>query len=141
AVGISHGPPNALEVPNPRSSMSTITTFGAPSGGGTGPTGVKAVSWSWTSITVVRGRRVSGRGRMCRPASNSVMRFSDSMPGREKSPVHRGRKQLPEKQSVGADPECRWLRCSQNVSSREAGQQGVSDFREPLLYEGDRKTL
>jgi hypothetical protein len=32
SVGMSIGPPKAWEAPNPMSSISTITTFGAPSG-------------------------------------------------------------------------------------------------------------
>ena len=32
-AGVRAGPPNALEAPKPTSSMSTTTTFGAPSGG------------------------------------------------------------------------------------------------------------
>jgi hypothetical protein len=33
AVGVCPGPPNALDAPNPTSSSSTISTFGAPVGG------------------------------------------------------------------------------------------------------------
>src|SRR6201999_1217395 len=36
AVGVRHGPPNVLAAPNPTSSSSTITTFGAPAGGSNG---------------------------------------------------------------------------------------------------------
>jgi hypothetical protein len=32
-LGVEIGPPNALEAPKPTSSISTISTFGAPSGG------------------------------------------------------------------------------------------------------------
>jgi hypothetical protein len=33
ALGVAHGPPNALDEPKPASSMSTTRTFGAPAGG------------------------------------------------------------------------------------------------------------
>jgi hypothetical protein len=33
AVGVLHGPPNADEAAKPTSSINTISTFGAPSGG------------------------------------------------------------------------------------------------------------
>ncbi len=33
ATGVLHGPPNAVDAPNPTSSISTINTLGAPSGG------------------------------------------------------------------------------------------------------------
>ena len=49
AVGVLHGPPNALEAPNPTSSSSTTSTFGAPFGGGNGSMGGYAVSGSLAS--------------------------------------------------------------------------------------------
>src|SRR6478752_7402332 len=33
AFGVAHGPPNALDAPNPMSSSRTISTLGAPGGG------------------------------------------------------------------------------------------------------------
>src|SRR5690349_24033480 len=38
-LGVRHGPPNALEAPNPTSSMRMISTFGAPAGGRSGTIG------------------------------------------------------------------------------------------------------
>ncbi len=49
AVGVAHGPPNALDAPNPTSSSSTTSTFGAPSGGSSGSIGGNAVSGSFAS--------------------------------------------------------------------------------------------
>jgi hypothetical protein len=49
AVGVRHGPPNALEAPKPTSSSRTTTTFGAPAGGSNGSIGGKAVSGSFAS--------------------------------------------------------------------------------------------
>ena len=49
AVGVAHGPPNALEAPKPTSSSSTTSTFGAPSGGRSGSIGGKDVSGSFAS--------------------------------------------------------------------------------------------
>ena len=49
AVGVRHGPPNVLDAPKPTSSSSTISTFGAPSGGSSGSIGGNAVSGSFAS--------------------------------------------------------------------------------------------
>ncbi len=49
AVGVWHGPPKALDAPNPTSSSRTISTFGAPSGGRSGWMGGNAVSGSLAS--------------------------------------------------------------------------------------------
>src|SRR5262249_34764301 len=49
AVGVSHGPPNALDAPNPTSSRRTIRTFGAPSGGRSGSIGGKVAAGSLAS--------------------------------------------------------------------------------------------
>src|SRR6185295_11492597 len=38
-LGVSHGPPNALEAPKPTSSMRMTSTFGAPEGGSSGSIG------------------------------------------------------------------------------------------------------
>jgi hypothetical protein len=43
ATGVLHGPPNADEAPKPTSSSSTISTFGAPSGGRSGAGGRPAM--------------------------------------------------------------------------------------------------
>ena len=39
AVGVRHGPPKALDAPNPTSSSRTTSTLGAPSGGSSGSIG------------------------------------------------------------------------------------------------------
>jgi hypothetical protein len=39
AVGVAHGPPNALDAPKPVSSIRTMSTFGACSGGRSGSIG------------------------------------------------------------------------------------------------------
>ncbi len=49
AAGVGIGPPNALDAPNPQSSISTISTLGAPAGGRSGSIGGKAVSGSFAS--------------------------------------------------------------------------------------------
>ena len=50
AVGVWHGPPlNALEEPNPASSIRTIRTFGAPVGGRSGSIGGNVESGSFAS--------------------------------------------------------------------------------------------
>ena len=49
AVGVWHGPPNALEHPNPASSISTTSTFGAPAGGRSGSIGGNVAAGSLAS--------------------------------------------------------------------------------------------
>ncbi len=49
AIGVRHGPPNVPAAPKPTSSSSTISTFGAPSGGSNGSMGGNAVSGSFAS--------------------------------------------------------------------------------------------
>jgi hypothetical protein len=49
ALGVEHGPPNALDAPNPTSSSSTISTFGAPDGGRRGTIGGNDESGSFAS--------------------------------------------------------------------------------------------
>ena len=49
AVGVWHGPPNALEAPKPTSSSRTTSTFGAPSGGSNGSIAGNVVSGSFAS--------------------------------------------------------------------------------------------
>jgi hypothetical protein len=52
-VGVSHGPPNALDAPNPTSSIKTMRTFGAPPGGRTGRIGANLASGSLASYSTV----------------------------------------------------------------------------------------
>ena len=49
ALGVAHGPPNALAEPNPASSMRTTRTFGAPAGGRSSSMGANEVSGSFAS--------------------------------------------------------------------------------------------
>jgi hypothetical protein len=49
AVGVLTGPPKALEAPNPQSSISTTSTFGAPAGGRNGSIGGNRVAGSLAS--------------------------------------------------------------------------------------------
>jgi hypothetical protein len=52
AFGVWHGPPNALEEPNPASSTRMISTFGAPAGGRSGSIGGNDVSGSFASYVM-----------------------------------------------------------------------------------------
>src|SRR6478672_8160637 len=52
AFGVWHGPPNALDAPNPTSSRRITSTFGAPAGGRNGRIGGKLVSGSFASYVV-----------------------------------------------------------------------------------------
>ncbi len=49
ATGVAHGPPNALDAPNPTSSSRITSTFGAPFGGRSGSIGGNEVSGSFAS--------------------------------------------------------------------------------------------
>ena len=49
AVGVRHGPPNALDAPKPTSSSRITTTFGAPAGGRSRAMGANFVSGSLAS--------------------------------------------------------------------------------------------
>jgi hypothetical protein len=49
AVGVWHGPPNALAQPKPASSMRTIRTFGALAGGRSGVIGGNVAAGSFAS--------------------------------------------------------------------------------------------
>ena len=66
AVGVAHGPPNALEAPNPTSSSRMTRTFGAPFGGFSGTMGGYAVSGSFASYVVRPGATRWGIGRIAR---------------------------------------------------------------------------
>src|SRR5262245_25080722 len=63
AVGVWHGPPNALEAPKPTSSSRTTSTLGAPAGGRNWRIGGNFVSGS-VAVYVVRATGLrSGMGR------------------------------------------------------------------------------
>jgi hypothetical protein len=70
AFGVSHGPPNALDAPNPVSSIRTMRTFGAPSGGRSGSMGGNAVSGSLASYVVRPTYSLGGMGRIVRGNSS-----------------------------------------------------------------------
>ena len=70
--GVSHGPPKALEDPNPASSMRMIRTFGAPAGGRTGSIGGKTVSGSFASYVVTPTYLRSGMGSTSRRMSSGM---------------------------------------------------------------------
>src|SRR6478752_954920 len=62
AVGVWHGPPNALDAPKPTSSSRITRTFGAPAGGRSGSMAGKLVSGSLASYVVSPGLRRCGSG-------------------------------------------------------------------------------
>jgi hypothetical protein len=59
-LGVRHGPPNVLAAPKPTSSSSTISTFGAPSGGSKGSIGGTRCPGPWRHRSSDRTR--AGRG-------------------------------------------------------------------------------
>ena len=66
AVGVLIGPPKALDAAKPTSSISTIRTFGAPSGGRSGSIGGNDVAGSFASYVVSPTGVLSGIGRTSR---------------------------------------------------------------------------
>src|SRR4051794_29530682 len=66
AVGVAHGPPNALEAAKPTSSSSTTSTLGAPAGGRSGSIGGKVAAGSLASIGGSPSYGLSGIGRTSR---------------------------------------------------------------------------
>src|SRR3954447_15316974 len=69
-TGVRHGPPKALEEPNPASSSSTTSTFGAPFGGRNGSIGGYDVSGSFASYVVNPTCGVCGIGNTERGRSD-----------------------------------------------------------------------
>src|SRR6185437_14347355 len=66
AVGVAHGPPNALEAAKPTSSSRTTSTLGAPSGGRSGSIAGNDASGSLASNGSVPSNGASGIGRTVR---------------------------------------------------------------------------
>ena len=66
AFGVLIGPPKALDAAKPTSSISTISTFGAPSGGRSGSIGGNDVAGSFASYVVSPTGVLSGIGRTSR---------------------------------------------------------------------------
>jgi hypothetical protein len=66
AVGVAHGPPNALEAANPTSSSRTTSTLGAPAGGSSGSIGGNLASGSLASRGSSPSYGRSGIGRTSR---------------------------------------------------------------------------
>ena len=62
AVGVAHGPPNALDAAKPTSSSKTTSTFGAPAGGRSGSIAGNAASASFASNGSVPSNGRSGIG-------------------------------------------------------------------------------
>jgi hypothetical protein len=71
AFGVRQGPPNALDAPNPASSMSTMRIFGAPFGGRSCAIGGKCVSGSFASYVIRPVFGMSGIGRTVRASFGS----------------------------------------------------------------------
>src|SRR5580765_5825977 len=66
AVGVAHGPPNALDAPKPTSSSRTTSTFGAPCGGRSGSIGGNVAPGSLASRGSSPSYGLSGIGRTSR---------------------------------------------------------------------------
>jgi hypothetical protein len=72
AVGVSIGPPKALEAPKPTSSSMQITMFGAPAGGRSGSILGNEVAGSFVSKVVAFGTGRSGIGRIWRERGSAI---------------------------------------------------------------------
>src|SRR3954467_10427460 len=66
AVGVAHGPPNALDAAKPTSSSNTTSTLGAPAGGRSGSIAGNDASGSLASYGSVPSNGVSGTGSTSR---------------------------------------------------------------------------
>src|SRR5258708_15184621 len=78
AVGVWHGPPNALEAPKPTSSNRMTRTFGAPVGGRSGLIGGNFVLGSLASYVVRPTGLRSGIGSTSRPMTGAWARAESS---------------------------------------------------------------
>src|SRR4051812_24631012 len=100
AVGVAHGPPNALEAANPTSSSRTTSTFGARAGGRSGSIAGNFAAGSFASRGTSPSYGRSGIGRTSRERW-SLIRYSSPGPhesgprdrvqpftGRRLSPAH-----------------------------------------------------
>ena len=66
AVGVAHGPPNALDAAKPTSSSKMTSTLGAPAGGCSGSIAGNDASGSLASYGSVPSNGLSGIGRTSR---------------------------------------------------------------------------
>src|ERR1044072_6233326 len=78
AVGVWHGPPNALDAPKPTSSSRMTSTFGAPAGGRSGLIGGNFVLGSLASYVVRPTGLRSGIGSPARPMVGAWARAGSS---------------------------------------------------------------
>ena len=121
AVGVAHGPPNALDAPNPTSSSRITNTFGAPAGGRSGVIGGNFVSGSFVVYVVRLTGFKSGIGSTWRGTSviESTL-FSQhtrlSPPYSRRAPRTRSNNYLDAARSLWRGSE--QFRCSQNVVKR-----------------------
>src|SRR3954447_26713893 len=73
AVGVAHGPPNALEAAKPTSSSNTMSTLGAPAGGRSGSIAANDASGSLASYGSVPSNGLSAIGSTprCSPSDSA----------------------------------------------------------------------
>src|SRR5215510_5621010 len=72
-AGVWHGPPNALDAPNPTSSIKITSTLGAPVGGRSGTIGGIRVSGSLALYVVTPTYGRSGIGRISRCRASAAL--------------------------------------------------------------------
>src|SRR6478736_6745441 len=79
AVGVAHGPPNALDAAKPTSSSKMTSTFGAPAGGRSGSIAGNAASASFASYGSVPSNGMSGIGRASRELTSVILDSSSRL--------------------------------------------------------------
>jgi hypothetical protein len=95
AVGVWHGPPNALEHPKPASSIRTMSTLGAPAGGRNGSIGGNCAAGSLASSKTGPSYGRSGIGSTSRstPAGSGMGMTSQAL-GRSASSSRPGGRRI-----------------------------------------------
>src|SRR3954453_13175663 len=81
AVGVAHGPPNALDAAKPTSSSKITSTFGAPAGGRSGSIGRNFASGSLASNGNCPSYGLSGIGSTPLSISDELNSYRLSVPG------------------------------------------------------------
>src|SRR3954471_9662273 len=80
AVGVAHGPPNALDAAKPTSSSKTTSTLGAPAGGRSGSIAANDASGSLASYGSVASNGRSGIGNTPRSGPSGSAWLTESSP-------------------------------------------------------------
>src|SRR3954452_10076805 len=117
AVGVAHGPPNALDAAKPTSSSNTTSTFGAPAGGRSGSIAGNDASGSLASYGSAPSNGRSGIGSTSRRGpSDSAWLTKMLFTGRADSPPSRA-PAPPPRRTPRAHPPIRMTRHDQPAAN------------------------